>query len=150
MLVGFTWYEPRQQYPLFDFNLFRIRSFTLGNLAGFFSSIARGGLQFLVVIWLQGIWLPLHGYAFEQTPFWAAIHMLPMTIAIMIFGPISGWASDKIGSRLLATGGMMLTVFAFLGLSFLPADFPYIIFAILLFNNGHGNGPLHLAKHGTR
>jgi len=140
MLVGFTWYEPRQQDPLFDFNLFRIRSFTLGNLAGFFSSIARGGLQFLVVIWLQGIWLPLHGYAFEQTPFWAAIHMLPMTIAIMIFGPISGWASDKIGSRLLATGGMMLTVFAFLGLSFLPADFPYIIFAILLFTMGMGMG----------
>lgn len=140
MLAGFIWYEPRIEDPLFDFDLFKIRSFAMGNLAGFLSSIARGGLQFLVVIWLQGIWLPIHGYAFEQTPFWAAIYMLPLTIAIMIFGPISGYASDRIGSRLLATVGMMLTVFAFLGLSFLPADFPYLVFAALLFLMGMGMG----------
>jgi MFS family permease len=140
LLAAFVWYEPKVKDPLFDFKLFRIRHFAMGNLAGFLSSIARGGLQFLVVIWLQGIWLPLHGYAFEETPFWAAVYMLPLTIAIFIFGPVSGYASDKIGSRHLATLGMMLTVFAFLGLSLLPANFSYIIFAGLLFLMGVGMG----------
>lgn len=140
MLIAFIIYEPRSANPLFDFGLFRKRSFALGNLANFLSSIARGGLQFLVVIWLQGIYLPLHGYSFEATPFWAAVYMIPLTAGVILFGPLSGYLSDRIGARFLATSGLVLTIIAFVGLSFQPANFDYPVFAALLFIMGMGMG----------
>ena len=139
-LLTFVWYEPRVRDPLFHLGLFKIRMFTAGNIAGFLSSVARGGLQFLLVIWLQGIWLPLHGIRFEEAPLWSAIYMLPLTIAFLVSGPISGHLSDKYGARIFSTCGMLITAVGFIGLILLPANFYYPVFAFLLFVLGIGMG----------
>jgi MFS family permease len=141
LLLGvFGWIERRVPDPMFDLRLFQIRPFTMGNLASLLSSIGRGGLQFMVVIWLQGIWLPLHGYRFESTPLWAGIYMLPITAGFLVAGPVSGWLSDRYGARPFATGGMLLAAATFAGLMALPANFNYSTFGILLFFNGVGFG----------
>ena len=122
-------------------SLFKIRAFAAGNLAGLLASIARGGLQFMLIIWLQGIWLPLHGYTFEDTPLWAGIYMLPLTVGFLLAGPVSGYLSDRFGPRLFATGGGLLVApCAFVGLMLLPVDFPYWAFALLIALNGIGSG----------
>ncbi len=90
---------------MFRLGLFRIRAFTAGSIASFLASLGRGGLMFMLIIWLQGIWLPLHGYSFEQTPLWAGIYMLPLTVGFLIAGPTSGYLSDRFGARPFATGG---------------------------------------------
>src|SRR5208283_4199720 len=141
LLLGiFIWHESRTKQPLFNLELFRIGEFTAGNIAGFLYSLARGGLQFMLIIWLQGIWLPLHGYAFEDTPLWGAIYLLPLTGAFLVFGPISGYLSDKHGPRLLSTAGMLLMAIGFFGLMLLPADFLYWQFALILILLGAGTG----------
>jgi MFS family permease len=132
--------ERRVADPMFDLRLFRIRAFTMGNLAGLLSSIGRGGLQFILIIWLQGIWLPLHGYSFERTPLWAGIYMLPLTGGFLLAGPLSGWLSDRYGARPFATGGMLLSALTFGLLMLLPANFAFGTFAVLLLLNGIGNG----------
>src|SRR5438128_12389519 len=106
-------------------DLFKIRMFAAGNIAGFLSSLERGRLQFMLIIWLQGIWLPLHGYSFEQTPLWAGIYLLPLTVGFLVAGPVSGWLSDHFGARLFATGGMLVVALSFGGLLLLPTDFSY-------------------------
>jgi MFS family permease len=132
-LLGlFIWVELRVPDPMFRLDLFKIRMFSTGNLAGFLSSLARGGLQFMLIIWLQGIWLPLHGYRFADTPLWAGIYMTPLLVGFIAMGPVSGWLSDRYGARLFSTLGMALQVFGFLGLTLLPADFNYAWFALLL------------------
>jgi MFS family permease len=132
--------ERRSQDPLFQLDLFRIRAFSAGNLAGLLASISRGGLQFMLIIWLQGIWLPLHGYSFASTPLWAGIYMVPLTLGFLVAGPVSGWLSDHHGARPFATGGMLLTAASFAALMLLPIDFPYLVFAALLLLNGIGSG----------
>jgi MFS family permease len=132
--------ERRSQDPLFQLDLFRIRAFSAGNLAGLLASISRGGLQFMLIIWLQGIWLPLHGYSFASTPLWAGIYMIPLTLGFLVAGPVSGWLSDHHGARPFATGGMLLTAASFAALMLLPIDFPYLVFAALLLLNGIGSG----------
>jgi MFS family permease len=132
--------ERRSQDPLFQLDLFRIRAFSAGNLAGLLASISRGGLQFMLIIWLQGIWLPLHGYSFAATPLWAGIYMVPLTLGFLVAGPVSGWLSDHHGARPFATGGMLLTAASFAALMLLPIDFPYLVFAALLLLNGIGSG----------
>jgi MFS family permease len=132
--------ERRSRDPLFHLELFRIRAFSAGNLAGLLSSVSRGGLQFMLIIWLQGIWLPLHGYSFAATPLWAGIYMVPLTLGFLIAGPVSGWLSDHHGARPFATGGMLLTAASFAALMLLPIDFPYLAFAALLLANGVGSG----------
>jgi MFS family permease len=132
--------ERRSQNPLFHLDLFRIRAFSAGNLAGLLASISRGGLQFMLIIWLQGIWLPLHGYSFASTPLWAGIYMIPLTLGFLVAGPVSGWLSDHHGARPFATGGMLLTAASFAALMLLPIDFPYLVFAALLLLNGIGSG----------
>jgi MFS family permease len=132
--------ERRSRDPLFHLDLFRIRAFSAGNLAGLLSSVSRGGLQFMLIIWLQGIWLPLHGYSFAATPLWAGIYMVPLTLGFLIAGPVSGWLSDHHGARPFATGGMLLTAASFATLMLLPIDFPYLAFAALLLANGVGSG----------
>ena len=125
---------------MFQLSLFRIRAFAAGNLASLLGAIARGGLQFMLVIWLAGIWLPLHGYNYVDTPLWAGIYMLPLTAGFLIAGPISGYLSDRYGQRLFATLGLLVATCAFIGLILLPIVFPYWIFGTLIFFNGVGSG----------
>lgn len=140
LLVAFPFIENRVAEPLFRLDLFKIRAFTAGNLASFFSSMSRGGVMIMLIILLQGIWLPLHGYSFDSTPFWAGIFMIPMSIGFVLTGPISGWLSDKHGARLLATLGMVISAIAFIGFVLLPVDFVYLAFAAVLFVMGIGGG----------
>jgi EmrB/QacA subfamily drug resistance transporter len=140
LLIAFVFVERRAESPMFDPSLFRIRAFSAGNAAGLIASISRGGLQFVLIIWLQGIWLPLHGYDYSATPLWAGIYLLPMTVAFLVSGPVSGWLSDRYGSRGLATAGMLVFAASFVGLLFLPVDFPYWAFALLIVVNGLGVG----------
>jgi len=140
LLVLFAWIETRVDDPMFDLSLFRIRAFTAGNAASLLSSIGRGGLQFMLIIWLQGIWLPLHGYSFESTPLWAGIYMLPLTAGFLVAGPLAGWLSDRHGARLYATGGMLAGAVSFALLMVLPVNFTYPAFMVLLLLNGIGSG----------
>ena len=140
VLIAFCVFETKIAEPMFQMGLFKIRAFAAGNAASLLGSIARGGLQFMLVIWLAGIWLPLHGYDFTVTPLWAGIYMLPLTAGFLIAGPISGTLSDRYGPRLFATSGLLLAAMCFTGLMLLPVDFPYWLFALLIFGNGVGSG----------
>jgi MFS family permease len=140
LLVGFVVIEASVSEPMFHLSLFRIQAFWSGNVALLLAAIARGGLQFMLIIWLQGIWLPLHGYDFESTPLWAGIYMLPLTVGFLIAGPMSGFLSDRYGARLFATVGMVINAASFIGLVLLPIDFSYWMFAGLIAVNGIGSG----------
>ena len=140
LLVGFVFLELHTQDPMFNMRLFRIRAFAWGNFAGLLASISRGGLQFMLIIWLQGIWLPLHGYSYESTPLWAGIYLLPLTIGFLVSGPVSGSLSDRFGARAFATGGLLLVAATFVALLLIPVDFPYWLFAVITFLNGVGSG----------
>lgn len=140
MLVAFVGVESRVRHPMFELGLFRIREFTAGNIAGFLASLGRGGLQFMLVIWLQGVWLPLHGVAFADTPFQAGVDTLPMMVGFVVAGPVSGWLSDRFGARFFATSGMIVSAVGFLLLSTLPADFSFPLFAFYLGLTGVGMG----------
>jgi MFS family permease len=140
VLVAFCLIELRVEEPMFRLDLFRIRAFAAGNLAALLAAMGRGGLQFILIIWLQGIWLPEHGYNFAQTPLWAGIYMLPLIAGFLVAGPASGYLSDRFGARPFATGGMILAAASFLLLIVLPVDFGYIWFALILVLNGVGMG----------
>jgi len=136
LLAVFVAIERRVEEPMFRLALFRIRPFAAGNAAGLLSSIGRGGLMFMLVIWLQGIWLPEHGYGFARTPLWAGIYMIPLNVGFLAAGPISGLLTDKFGARPFATGGMLLAAATFGAMMFLPVDFSYRTFALVIFANG--------------
>ena len=140
LLIGFVFLELRVKEPMFDMHLFKIRAFAWGNIAGLVASVGRGGLQFMLIIWLQGIWLPLHGYSYESTPFWAGIYLLPLTFGFLISGPLSGTLSDRFGQRTFATTGLLLVAVTFIALLLIPVNFNYWEFAILTFLNGIGSG----------
>jgi MFS family permease len=140
ILAIFCVIETRVDEPMFRLALFRIRAFTAGNMASLLSSLGRGGLMFILIIWLQGIYLPIHGYSFSDTPLWAGIAMLPLTIGFLIAGPVSGWLSDRYGARPFSTGGMILAAASFGLLQVLPVDFVYWQFAAILLLNGIGMG----------
>ncbi len=140
LLGVFVAIELRSAAPMFQLRLFKIRAFAMANLAGLLAAIGRGGLQFMLIIWLQGIWLPLHGYSYEDTPLWAGIYMLPITVGFLISGPISGILSDRWGARGLATWGLLLTAATFVALLLIPVNFPYLAFAVITFLNGIGSG----------
>jgi MFS family permease len=140
LLGVFVLIENRIPEPMFQLSLFRIRAFTAGNLAGLAVSIARGGLQFMLIIWLQGIWLPLHGYNYSDTPLWAGIFLLPLTAGFLVSGPVAGYLSDRFGSRGIATAGLAVFGGSFIGLMLLPVDFPFPAFALLIAANGIGSG----------
>ncbi len=140
LLAAFVWIELHVDDPMFRLDLFKIRMFAAGNIAGFLSALGRGGLQFMLIIWLQGIWLPLHGYSFEETPLWAGIYMTPLLVGFIVMGPISGYLSDRFGARLFSTAGMLLQAIGFFGLTALPVNFNYPVFAVLLFVLGCGSG----------
>jgi MFS family permease len=140
ILVAFGIIETKVSQPMFRLSLFRIRAFSAGNVASFLASLSRGGLMFMLVIWLQGIWLPLHGYSFEQTPLWAGIYMIPLTVGLLLAGPLSGVLADRYGARPFATGGLVLVALTFIALILLPVNFPYLGFAVLIFFNSIGMG----------
>jgi MFS family permease len=140
LLVAFCFVELRVAQPMVDLRLFKSASFGMGNLAGLLSSVGRGGLQFMLIIWLQGIWLPLHGYSFESTPLWAGIYLLPVTIGFLVAGPLAGALSDRFGARPFTVGGMLLMAVTFVALLLIPVNFEYWMFAIIVFLNGLGGG----------
>jgi MFS family permease len=140
LLVVFCVVESRVADPMFHLSLFRNRAFGAGNLAGLLASIGRGGMQFMLIIWLQGIWLPLHGFDYARTPLWAGIYLVPLTIGFLLAGPISGYLSDRHGARAFATGGLLVVAATFVGLLLLPVEFPYWAFAALIAVNGIGSG----------
>jgi MFS family permease len=140
VLVLFVWVETKVPEPMFRLELFRIRAFTAGNIAGLLGALGRGGMQFMLIIWLQGIWLPQHGYSFSQTPLWAGIYMVPLTLGIVLLGPISGILSDRFGARTFATFGLALSAASFFLLELLPINFSYIWFALLIFLFAVGMG----------
>ena len=131
-LIAFGFIESRVEQPMFRLPLFKIRAFTYGSLSTFLSAIARGGLMFMLIIWLQGIWLPQHGFNYNDTPLWAGIYILPLTIGLLLAGPASGYLSDRFGARWFATGGMLATAAGFALLLLLPTDFSYPLFAAVL------------------
>src|SRR6202035_3982700 len=138
LLLAFVYLETRVAEPLFRISLFRIRAFAAGNVANLMLAMGRGGMQFMLIIWLQGIWLPLHGYSFSQTPLWAGIYLIPLTIGFLISAPLSGILSDRLGAKAFTIGGALLTALTFLLLVFLPVNFSYWQFALLVGVNGLG------------
>ena len=148
LLVAFPFIENHVADPMFRLELFKIKAFSAGNLASLFSSMSRGGVLIMLIILLQGIWLPLHGYSFDSTPFWAGIFMIPMSIGFVLTGPISGWLSDKHGARLLATLGMVISAGAFIGFVLLPVNFIYIVLCSCAFHNGRRRRHLRFSQHG--
>jgi MFS family permease len=140
VLIVFGVIETKVADPMFRLTLFRIRAFTAGNVASFLASLSRGGLMFMLIIWLQGIWLPLHGYSFSQTPLWAGIYMIPLTVGFLLAGPLSGILADRYGARPFATGGLLVVALSFVLLQMLPVDFSYWGFAALIFMNSVGMG----------
>ncbi|WP_235437797.1 MFS transporter [Kitasatospora griseola] len=140
VLVAFCVIETRIAEPMFPLRLFRDPVFAGGNLATLLGSVARGGLQFMLIVWLQGIWLPLHGYDYADTPLWAGIYLVPLTVGFLAAGPIAGYLSDRFGARLFAAGGLVVMAGSFAGLLLLPTDFGYLWFALLVFLNGLGGG----------
>jgi MFS family permease len=140
VLAIFCVIETRVAEPMFQLALFRIRPFTAGNMASLLASLGRGGLMFILIIWLQGIYLPIHGYSFIDTPLWAGIAMLPLTVGFLIAGPLSGWLSDRFGARPFSTGGMIVAAGSFVLLQLLPVNFVYWQFAAILLLNGIGMG----------
>src|ERR1700681_914066 len=148
LLAVFGVVETRVANPMFRLTLFRIRAFSAGNVASGLASLSRGGLMFMLIIWLQGIWLPLHGYSFSSTPLWAGIYMVPLTVGFLIAGPLSGHLADKYGARPFATGGLLLVALSFVLLQMLPVNFGYPVFATLIFFNSVGMG-LFIAPNQT-
>lgn len=140
LLATFGVVETRVRYPMFDLGLFKIRDFLFGNVAAFLFSLARGGLMFMFIIWLQGIWLPLHGVAYADTPLHAGIDTMPLMLGFVVCGPLGGWLSDRYGSRVLATGGILVAGVAAALLMTLPADFNLGLFAAYLALMGAGMG----------
>jgi MFS family permease len=140
LLTAFCIIEARTVAPMFDLHLMRIRAFAAGVSATLLASIARGGLQFMLILWLQGIWLPLHGYAYKDTPLWSGIYLLALTFGFVVFGPVSGWLSDKHGARMFASGGLLVSALAFGGLLLIPVNFSYPEFGGLIFLAGAGMG----------
>jgi MFS family permease len=139
-LVAFAVFEHRSSHPMFRLSLFRIRAYSFGTLSTFLSAVARGGLMFMLIIWLQGIWLPQHGYDFTETPLWAGIYMGPLTVGMLCAGPLSGYLSDRFGARPFATAGMLLTALGFALLAMLPTDFSYALFGPILLLIGAAMG----------
>jgi MFS family permease len=139
-LLVFCFIETRVEQPMFHLDLFKVRAFTAGNIASLMSGIGRGGLQFVLIIWLQGIYLPRHGYSYADTPLWAGIYLLPLVAGMLFAGPIAGALSDRMGPRPFAVSGMGLAALSFLLLTLLPVNFSYPVFALVIALNGLGMG----------
>jgi len=102
---GLLLIEDARRAPMFHLQLFRGARVRAGNFAALLSSIGRGGLQFLLIIWLQGIWLPSTATASRLRRWWAGIYMLPLTAGFLIAGPLSGFLSTATVPVRLRTAG---------------------------------------------
>src|ERR1700761_6225924 len=140
LLIVFVFVETKVEETLFHLSLFKIRAFAAGNIASLMLALGRGGMQFMLIIWLQGIWLPLHGYSYSQTPLWAGIYLLPLTLGFLLSAPLSGVLSDKFGAKAFTVGGSLMAAATFLVLIFVPVNFPYWEFAVVVALNGFGTG----------
>ncbi|MCW2893470.1 MAG: transporter [Actinomycetia bacterium] len=140
LIIVFVFVEMKVQEPLFRISLFKIRAFAWGNIASLMLALGRGGMQFMLIIWLQGIWLPLHGYSYSQTPLWAGIYLIPLTIGFLLSAPLSGILSDKFGAKAFTVGGSLVAAATFAIMVFLPVNFSYWQFALLVGINGFGTG----------
>jgi MFS family permease len=140
LLIVFVFVETKVEEPLFHMSLFKIRAFAAGNVASLMLALGRGGMQFMLIIWLQGIWLPLHGYSYSQTPLWAGIYLLPLTLGFLLSAPLSGVLSDHFGAKAFTVGGSLMAAATFLVLIFVPVNFPYWEFAAVVALNGFGTG----------
>ena len=140
LLIVFVFVETKVEEPLFHMSLFKIRAFAAGNVASLMLALGRGGMQFMLIIWLQGIWLPLHGYSYSQTPLWAGIYLLPLTLGFLLSAPLSGVLSDHFGAKAFTVGGSLMAAATFLVLIFVPVNFPYWEFALVVALNGFGTG----------
>jgi MFS family permease len=140
LLVVFVYVETKVEEPLFHIDLFKIRAFTAGNLASLMMAMGRGGMQFMLIIWLQGIWLPLHGYSYSETPLWAGIYLVPLTVGFLASAPLSGILSDRMGAKAFTVGGALLTGASFAALIFVPVNFSYWVFGVIVAVNGFGSG----------
>jgi len=140
LFIAFVINEMKTNSPMFNLSLFKVRPYAYGVMALFLNSLARGAIMFLIVIWLQGIYLPLHGFPYTSTPFWAGIYMLPMLIGTVIMGPVGGMLTDRYGARIFATAGMIIVMISLFVLTLLPYNFSLLPFELILFVNGLGNG----------
>ncbi len=140
VLIGFVVIEVHSADPMFKLELFSNRAFTMGSLSALLAALARGGLQFMIIIWLQGIWLPLHGYSFERTPLWAGIYMIPLTVGFLLSGPVAGRLADRYGARPFAAIGLVVTAISFLLFNVIPIDFNYVALAAILLLMGLSMG----------
>ena len=129
---AFIWVEWHARDPLLDLNLFRNRLFALGNLTGLLNGVARNGVLFLLVFYLQGVQ--------GKDPVTAGLLLAPLAIGLLVLSPISGALADRYGSRLLATLGMIVTGIGLLGLCTLQPDTPYWLLAVWQLIIGAGSG----------
>ncbi|MGC8481257.1 MAG: MFS transporter, partial [Acidimicrobiales bacterium] len=139
-LASFVYLETKVESPMFRLSLFRIRAFTFGNIATLLAALGRGGLQFILIIWLQGVWLPEHGYDYASTPLWAGIYLVPLTVGFLIAGPLSGFLSDRWGARPFSTAGLLIQAATYLFLQLIPINFSYGEFAAIIALNGLAGG----------
>ncbi|MHB8460053.1 MAG: MFS transporter [Candidatus Limnocylindrales bacterium] len=128
----FLWVESHRAHPLLDLSLFRIRLFAMGNLTSLLNGVARNGVLFLLVFYLQG--------AKGDDPVTAGILLAPLAVGLLVLSPISGALADRYGSRLLATLGMVVTGIGLLGLTTLQVDTPYWQLALWQLVIGAGSG----------
>jgi MFS family permease len=131
-LPVFVWIERRRPDPLLDLGLFRDRLFAMGNLTSLLNGVARNGVLFLLVFYLQGA----RGY----DPVTAGIMLSPLAIGLLVLSPISGAIADRWGSRELATLGMVVTGVGLLGWVTLSADTPFWQIALWQLIIGAGSG----------
>ncbi len=136
LLGVFVFIETHVAAPMFQLSLFRVRAFAGAGLANLLSNMGRGGLQFMLILWLQGIWLPLHGYSFSRTPLWSGIYLVPLSVGFLAAGPVAGRLSDRYGQRWFSTIGMFGAAATFVALLVLPVDFSYGWFAAIILANG--------------
>jgi MFS family permease len=132
VLALFLWIETRVPEPILNLDLFRNRLFSFAVTANFLNGLARGGVLFVLIFFLQG--------PYGKDPLTAGLMLIPFGLAFMAFGPISGTLSDHYGSRLLASLGLAISAAALLALAFVTATTPYWLLAVLMAFLGMGSG----------
>ena len=131
-LITFFFVETHTAQPMLDLRLFRDRLFAFAAFAGALNGVARGAVLFVLIFFLQG--------PYGQDPLTAGIMMAPFGAAFMLVGPISGYFSDRYGSRVLSTAGLLTSAVALLALSTVTSTTPYPLIAVYMALMGGGSG----------
>lgn len=133
-LIGlFVFVETNIIKPMIDLSLFEIRSFLGGNIAIFFNALARGAFTLIMTFYLQGPTMRI-------SPLDAGVYLLPVSIALSIFGPFSGWMSDRYGSRVISSIGLFISAIGFFTLTSLGVKSTFIETLLPLAMIGAGMG----------